>query len=35
MIIAKGENKKFKKSLNQPNLLHKKPREDDFFIFLP
>lgn len=40
MIIAKGENKKFKKSLvlkqqKQPNLLHKKPREDDFFLFLP
>ena len=38
MIIAKGENKKFKKSLvlklqKQSNLLHKKPREDDFFAF--
>lgn len=38
MIIAKGENKKFKKSLvlklqKQSNLLHKKPREDDFFSF--
>lgn len=38
MIIAKGENKKFKKSLvlklqKQSNLLHKKPREKNFFSF--